>query len=672
MLLTVAPCMLTSTATLGGKSDQPWWAQRGPGGRPSMGPVPVPSAGSKACCVWFDCSAAAGISVEGSLRSSTSKRGIGWVNFWIPNMGLGPAAPVGMLGAPPPPPPLARAPGANEAIAPMMTSAPPAERRDLIPRFFEPWVSLRSMFAFKLLPMLSGRFYGPAQWNASPGLPAATEAFSLVCTAITDYRFNENAWPAVASSPGPAAPARSRAACAHVAGEVEEVVHAGRAACGPDHAHPLRADLHAVGAQHHVEPAGPVRRDRHFEDAVVDFFDLQRDRRIGAVKQGRGHHRAGLGLARGPVAGHEPELRGLVEGEPQARLEQRLHLDRRQSLYLHPFEDLDASFVLVKDLQCARSRALGLGLDGPRFGGHRRARERVDRPEAEQGQAGEHGGAKADPARASLHGPRGIAMHFHRPLGLILMLRLTSTSPFSGTSIIPSAIPMTPRRMGAIAAAGSPRTAAMTQYCPGAAGVNGTSKTPSCSARAGSCTSAASAPWRSENETSSRARGAPDELSLTRKRSLTVFFFLKRVCVSKSGASEILLAWTGSAAADARGTAASTSASPQSATVGRKERKLIGSFSAAARRRRPLRPGHPHRRRRGHSRPRPAPGRRLPPFPPPADPFRQSSNCPDGLPRWPPRGCPGRRVPRGWPSTPIPNPRTACRSRSQAPPAATR
>jgi len=64
----------------------------------------------------------------------------------------------------------------------------------LIPRILEPWVSLRSMFAFKLLPMLSGRFYGPAQWNASPGLPAAPEdvQFGLHC----DYRFNENAWPA--------------------------------------------------------------------------------------------------------------------------------------------------------------------------------------------------------------------------------------------------------------------------------------------------------------------------------------------------------------------------------------------------------------------------------------------------------------------------------------------
>src|SRR3954468_11829851 len=117
--------MLTSTATWGGKREKSWCAQSGPGGRPSMGPVPPPNAGSTACCVWFDCSDGGGLSVETGNRGSTSKRGIGWLNFPIPTGAvLGHATLVVTFTPPPPPPPLARAIGATVITAAARTTTP--------------------------------------------------------------------------------------------------------------------------------------------------------------------------------------------------------------------------------------------------------------------------------------------------------------------------------------------------------------------------------------------------------------------------------------------------------------------------------------------------------------------------------------------------------------------
>src|SRR4029077_15438861 len=68
-------------------------------GRPSMGPVspvrPPTKAGSTGCCVWLDIACGAGFKVDTALRASTSKRGIGWVNGWTPNVGLA-GSPVGI------------------------------------------------------------------------------------------------------------------------------------------------------------------------------------------------------------------------------------------------------------------------------------------------------------------------------------------------------------------------------------------------------------------------------------------------------------------------------------------------------------------------------------------------------------------------------------------------
>src|SRR4029077_10188670 len=51
VVLTLAPICVTSTATAGGKSLNRWCAHTSPGGRPSIGPKPPPSAGSTARCV---------------------------------------------------------------------------------------------------------------------------------------------------------------------------------------------------------------------------------------------------------------------------------------------------------------------------------------------------------------------------------------------------------------------------------------------------------------------------------------------------------------------------------------------------------------------------------------------------------------------------------------------
>src|SRR5229473_4271738 len=113
VLLTLAPSCETSTAIWGGKRVNSWCAQMGPGGRPSIGPLPPPSAGSTGCCVWLDCAVGAGTSVETAFRGSTSKRGIGCENFVMLNVGLG-GRPVGTLSA--------TASGANAHSPAAMTS----------------------------------------------------------------------------------------------------------------------------------------------------------------------------------------------------------------------------------------------------------------------------------------------------------------------------------------------------------------------------------------------------------------------------------------------------------------------------------------------------------------------------------------------------------------------
>src|SRR5215216_4639127 len=83
-------------AITGGSWLNCWCAQMGPGGRPSIGPVPPPSAGSTGCCVVFAWAVGAGFKTETGLRGNTSKRGIGAENACTPNNGLG-GSPVGML-----------------------------------------------------------------------------------------------------------------------------------------------------------------------------------------------------------------------------------------------------------------------------------------------------------------------------------------------------------------------------------------------------------------------------------------------------------------------------------------------------------------------------------------------------------------------------------------------
>src|SRR5438067_12514533 len=83
----------------GAKRVNSWWAQIGPGGRPSIGPVSPAltpsSAGFRGCWVVLACAVGAGLSVETALRGKTSKRGMGWVNGCTPKSGLR-GAPVGM------------------------------------------------------------------------------------------------------------------------------------------------------------------------------------------------------------------------------------------------------------------------------------------------------------------------------------------------------------------------------------------------------------------------------------------------------------------------------------------------------------------------------------------------------------------------------------------------
>src|SRR5215470_7788749 len=84
-------------AIAGGSRPNCWCAQIGPGGRPSIGPVPPPSAGSTGCCVWFDCAVGAGVKEATGIRGNTSKRGIGVEKAVVLfSNGLG-GSPVGML-----------------------------------------------------------------------------------------------------------------------------------------------------------------------------------------------------------------------------------------------------------------------------------------------------------------------------------------------------------------------------------------------------------------------------------------------------------------------------------------------------------------------------------------------------------------------------------------------
>src|ERR687885_1953925 len=101
-VLVLAPSWVTSMATLGGNSLKPWWAQIGPGGRPSIGPVSPgwtpSSAGFNGCWVVLAWAVGAGFSVVTGFRGRTSNRSIGCVNGWTPNSGLG-GKPVGMFAA---------------------------------------------------------------------------------------------------------------------------------------------------------------------------------------------------------------------------------------------------------------------------------------------------------------------------------------------------------------------------------------------------------------------------------------------------------------------------------------------------------------------------------------------------------------------------------------------
>ena len=83
-------------AITGGSWLNCWCAQIGPGGRPSIGPVPPPSAGSTGCCVVFAWAVGAGFKTETGFRGNTSKRGIACEKAVAVNSGLG-GSPVGML-----------------------------------------------------------------------------------------------------------------------------------------------------------------------------------------------------------------------------------------------------------------------------------------------------------------------------------------------------------------------------------------------------------------------------------------------------------------------------------------------------------------------------------------------------------------------------------------------
>src|SRR5262249_46165000 len=103
-VLVFAPSCVTSIAIFGGKSVNPWCAQIGPPGRPSMGPVSPActpsSAGFSGCWVRLACAVGDGLGKGNGfgLRASTSKRGIGVEKSWTPNRGLD-GRPVGIESA---------------------------------------------------------------------------------------------------------------------------------------------------------------------------------------------------------------------------------------------------------------------------------------------------------------------------------------------------------------------------------------------------------------------------------------------------------------------------------------------------------------------------------------------------------------------------------------------
>src|SRR5438270_3439630 len=146
-----------------------WWAQIGPGGRPSMGPVSPAltpsSAGFSGCCVVLACAVGAGLSAETGFRGSTSKRGMGWVKAWTPKSGLR-GAPVGMLLS-------AYALGANTLKPLVSTNVPAADmspilirsRRETCPSASAFTISARFLRAFsasrtRAFEAFRGRYMG--------------------------------------------------------------------------------------------------------------------------------------------------------------------------------------------------------------------------------------------------------------------------------------------------------------------------------------------------------------------------------------------------------------------------------------------------------------------------------------------------------------------------------
>src|SRR5882672_1802184 len=103
-VLVFAPSCVAVTAIFGGLVVNPWCAQIGPPGRPSIGPVSPGATPSSAwlrvCWVRLACAVGDGLrNVKGfGLRARTSKRGIGVEKSCTPNSGLG-GRPVGTLSA---------------------------------------------------------------------------------------------------------------------------------------------------------------------------------------------------------------------------------------------------------------------------------------------------------------------------------------------------------------------------------------------------------------------------------------------------------------------------------------------------------------------------------------------------------------------------------------------
>src|SRR5262249_31130648 len=121
----VACAWLATTAILGANrgSLNPWCAQIGPPGRPSIGPVSPAttpsSAALRGCWGRFACAVGEGFkNVKGfGLRARTSKRGMGVEKSCTPNNGLD-GSPVGILSA--------RAAPTNGLNPLFATSTPPA------------------------------------------------------------------------------------------------------------------------------------------------------------------------------------------------------------------------------------------------------------------------------------------------------------------------------------------------------------------------------------------------------------------------------------------------------------------------------------------------------------------------------------------------------------------